>query len=255
MDIPYIGFGTYQLKKQDNIYNLVLNALLLGYRHIDTASIYKNESEIGKAIRDSSIPRNEIFVTTKVSMKDIRKNKIQESITKSLHKLNIGYIDLILLHGYVNDTSWNILEQIYGETELIKYIGISNYNIDQLNILLNDCLIKPYCLQTELTPFLQKTSIIELCKSENIKIVSHSTLTKGQKLNEPLLLTLGHTYNSTSAQILLKWAIQLDYIVLPRTSNLQHMAENINLNFNISDIDLALINTLESGFYTFPIYI
>ena len=247
MQIPLIGLGTYQLKGQV-AYKIVLEALRNGYRLIDTAKLYKNETEIGQAIKDSGIDRKEIFIITKIWIDDIKEGseKIINSILNSLIKLDTTYIDLILLHAPIEEKlleSWSTLEEInLGNVESlrdkIKYIGVSNYNVDHLSTILNKCRIKPYANQIEITPFLPRNRLVKFCQDENIKIIAHSSLAKKKKFGDYNLNDISKKYNINISALLLLCAKYKNYIILPRTSNVKHLEENIQcleieLNFDV----------------------
>lgn len=245
MDIPLIGFGTYQLS---NTYENVLQALQLGYRHIDTATLYKNEAHVGQAIRDSGINRSEIFITTKISLRDIKKNKIKEAVDYCLTTLNCEYIDLMLLHAPV--LSNNLINiKAYQELCLIKdllvnkirYIGVSNYNKTQL--LSINHLPKPYANQIEVTPFCRKLETVTYCKENNIKIIAHSSL---YYLKEYEKIEELQQYNI--ANIMLSWAIHNSYCIIPKSTNKKHMSSNLTLSNNKEKI----LDNMPQSFCKYP---
>ncbi len=245
--IPIIGFGTYCLKGEIG-YNSTLFALKNGYTHIDTASLYDNELEIGKAIIDSNIKRENIWITTKINMKDIKKGKetMYNSILNSLAKLNTEYIDLVLLHGPVDKClieSWTILEDIMLELKnKIRFIGVSNYDVRHLNLILSNCKIKPYANQIEISPYLNRNSLIELCNKHKIIVVAHTSLTKTKKFNDSKLENISLKTNISKPLILLAWALEHNMIVLPRSSNPDHIKENLEC-LNVK-LDSNIMNEL-----------
>nr|QBK88421.1 MAG: aldo/keto reductase family protein [Mimivirus LCMiAC01] len=276
--VPIIGFGTYRLDNETT-YKMVKEALKLGYRHIDTAQLYRNEESVGKAINDiindksNNIRREDIFITTKIWLSNIKNGRkgIIKSIMNSLAKLNVSYIDLLLIHKPVNKKvleSWSVLEDIYngkikGLNGNIKRIGVSNFNIKHLQIIMkssNKCEhrervpVKPYANQVEITPFCKQKEIVDFCEKNNIKIISHSSLTKGHMFHHILLNELEEKYKRSSAQILLKWAILKRYCVLPRTSNKEHLKENFNLNFCIDSKDIEKLDNINEFYSTHKIY-
>jgi methylglyoxal/glyoxal reductase len=228
--IPRIGFGTYQLIG-NTAYTSTLNALKLGYRHIDTAPLYKNETEIGKAILDSNIDRSEIWITTKVSPEIIKKGTIaiHNSIIESLQKLNSGYIDLILLHAPVDKhlkLAWKALEDIVSEGK-VRFIGVSNYGINDLEITMKDCKIKPYTNQIEVNPYLNRDELINFCQIHNISISAHTSQVKNCMKRDSKLLEIANELNITPVSLLYAWALNKNMIILPRSSNIEHMEENL----------------------------
>jgi len=239
--IPICGFGTYCLKN-DVGYNCTLYALNNGYNHIDTASLYQNETVIGKAILDSGIDRNKIWITTKINMHDIAsgKDKMHNSVLNSLKNLNTDYIDLVLLHGPVDNViseSWAILEDIMLEMKgKIRFIGVSNYDVRHLNIILSNCRIKPYANQFEISPYLNRDELVKLCNDNDIIIVAHTSLTKNKKFNDLKLENLSVKTDISKPLILLAWALQHNMVVLPRSSNFEHIKENLEcLNVKLND--------------------
>lgn len=244
LNIPKCGFGTYKLSGEI-AYTSTLNALHSGYTHIDTANLYKNEVEIGKAIKDSGILRENIWITTKVQIGDIRRGKdaIYDSVVNSLEKLQTGYLDLVLLHGPTDDvvTSWKALEDIVlGNVEQLKdkvrYIGVSNYEIRHLNILLISCRIKPYTNQIEVSPYMPRIELVEYCRQKDIIVTAHTSLLKGNKFDDSKLENISNRIKINKPLILLAWALWHDMIILPRSSNLEHIQENIkSLNVKLVD--------------------
>ena len=261
--IPSIGIGTYKLDPQ-TAFTIINEGLKLGYSHIDTAQLYKNEESVGKAIKNSGVDREKIFITTKVWITNIKKGKekIIESVKDSLQKLETDYIDLLLVHAPVIGeivNSWAVLEDIYldkvpGLEGRVKRIGVSNYRIGELELLLNKCVIKPYANQIEITPFCRRDLLVDFCVDNDIVVIAHTSLTKGNKLDHQLVVDLGKKYGVPSAKILLKWGLQKGYMVLPRTSNLDHLKENLELDFNISDEDINMLDKISETYCSLPQY-
>ncbi len=264
MNIPRFGLGTYKLKKDnDEAYLSVKKALELGYRHIDTAALYNNEESVGRAIKDSGISREEIFITTKIQRADIWKGekRMIRSINRSLKKLDVDYIDQVLLHAPIEEKlleSWQILEKIYKDGK-IRHIGVSNYKIEHLKIILKDCKIKPYTNQIECSPFLVRHDLVNFCKNNNIKVVAHSSLTKGEKFDDPLINEIATKYDKSPACILIMWGLFKGFTIIPRTCNVDHLIENygcsISSNFLVEQ-DIERLDKLdEHQFATHPQYI
>jgi diketogulonate reductase-like aldo/keto reductase len=254
MDIPQSGFGTYRLK-EDTISSVILS-LQNGNRHIDTAPLYKNEKEVGIAIQNSGIDRRHIFVTTKISRDKLKSNSIAESITHSLYTMNLDYIDLVLLHepiDYINN--WKLLNSFFlteGKNR-IRHIGVSNYNTQHLSAI-SDIKI-PYCNQIEINPFLHRDNIQTHCNLNNIKIVAHSPLAKGEKLQHPLLVDISKKVNKTPAQLMLKWNQNQKHIIIPRSKNKQHILENMTLDFDVGAEEQCVLDSLDIQYATHPKYI
>jgi diketogulonate reductase-like aldo/keto reductase len=228
-----IGFGTYKLY-QDS-YWATLYAIRTGYRHIDTAQLYRNEDQIGQAIRDSGISRSDIFITTKVLNRYQKGgiDQILDSFIQSLVSLQTDYVDLLLLHAPVPGKyvqAWSVLEKLY-QKGLCRNIGVSNFDIEHLSELLKHCRVKPYCNQIEISPFYIRTELSEYCRIRNIKIVAHTNLTRGHKLSE------------FTPDILLSWAYQRGYYVLPRSGNKEHIRNNLKFS---RKLDLTILDGLNN---------
>ncbi len=251
MELPNIGLGTYQLAPEQT-YRSVRWALEIGYRHIDTAALYRNEKQIGQAIRDSGISRQQIFVTTKISPKAM----LKPAIESSLHQLDLGYIDLMLLHYPDTRQTWKELSRLYCElykSRLIHYIGVSNYQERHLKQLEG---IKPYANQIEVTPFLQRQKLREYCQKQGIYVVAHSSLTKGIHLNNQQLLEIMTENSLNGAALLLKWALQNNIKIIPRSANQKHIFANFNLPSQLlSEPMMKCLDNLDCGFATHPQHI
>ncbi len=262
--IPFLGIGTYKLEA-DQAYHIVLNALKFGYQHIDTASLYRNEQAIGKAIIDSGIERKHIFITTKVWKKDIKKGKenIIKSIRTSLESLKLEYIDLILLHVPVNKKiveSWKIMEDIYfGRIQELKnkvrFIGVSNYQIEDFEVIKKNCQIMPHANQIEISPYFYRENLINYCKSNGTIVIAHSSLTKGIKLNDQKLINIASELEITPAILLLSWILDKKIIAIPGTSNIEHLRENLKaINITLTADLVEELNNFSSRFVCFPKY-
>lgn len=254
MEIPQIGFGTYRLHKKTT--DSVSYALKSGYRHIDTAPLYKNEAEVGAALNRCGIERKQIFVTTKISRNELKTNSIEESIKNSFEKLNLDYIDLLLLHEPIDfENNWQLLCDYY-ETKgkgKIRNIGVSNFNEIQIEKI---CSKKaPYCNQIELNPFLHRDKIIEKCKEKNIRIVAHSPLAKGEKMDDKTLIKVSQKYSITPAQAMLNWNYEQGNIVIPRSSDNNHIEDNLDLNFQTQQSIFEELNNLDQQYSTHPKYL
>jgi 2,5-diketo-D-gluconate reductase B len=226
--LPTFGLGTYRLKGEC-VYETVKSALMMGYTHIDTAELYKNQKEVGAAIRDSGVDRRQLFLTTKIDPYMIRDGLIQESLDRSLQDLGMDYVDLVLLHAPVSDVAaeWEELVKIQSANKKkFRHIGVSNYKIEHLKAL-EDSPIKPFCNQIEITPFLQRIDLHVECVQAGIPIVAHSSLTKGKKFNDPVLTEISQDCELDPSEILLKWGLSQGITVLPRTGELEHLEQNL----------------------------
>lgn len=236
-DIPILGFGTWQLTG-DRAYTAVSEALQAGYRHIDTAAIYNNEEEVGRAIADSGISRSDLFVTTKLWNDDHVDPR--GALQTSLQKLKLDYVDLYLIHWPVPERqeSYRVLEML-NKDGMTKSIGVSNFTIDHLEALLQSTNITPAVNQVEFNPFLYQKELHEYCVSKNIALEAYSPLTRAHELDNTALLNLAQKYNKTSAQIMLRWAVQHNIIVIPKSGNPDRIRENADIfDFELSKEDI-----------------
>lgn len=248
--IPSIGFGTSLINGEECI-NAIKNAIKIGYRHIDTASAYENEIEIGKAIKQCNIERKKLFITSKVWIDSMGYENTIKSFNQSLKNLDVEYVDLYLIHwpknnnDEINIETWKALEEIY-KTGKARAIGVSNFLVKHLKPLLEKCEIMPMVNQLEYHPGLIRKDIIEYCKNYNILIEAWSPLGKGRVLNNNELIRLADKYNKSVAQICLRWCIQNEIIPLPKSQNESRMKENIDIfNFELSEEDIVKINNIE----------
>lgn len=257
--IPKLGFGTYRLKG-DTVYNSTLQALKQGYTHIDTANLYRNETEIGKAIKDSRVCRNKLWLTTKIQVKDIRKGKeaILSSIMNSLKELDTEYLDLVLFHGPDEKIveSWKFLEEIFVELKnKIRFIGVSNYDISHLELLLGSCKIKPYANQFEVSPFWNRDELIQYCRNKGIIAVAHTSLVKGEKFNDQKLTQLSQKVKIIEPLLLLAWALHKGLIVLPRSAKVEHIQENMKcLTIQLDSEIMRTLDSFHEDYCTHPQY-
>jgi methylglyoxal/glyoxal reductase len=247
--MPLLGLGVYDM------YNLeaeqaVLWALETGYRLIDTAEMYHNETEIGNAIRESKINREEIFVTTKVNNSDHGFDKTLRAFDTSLQKLNIDYIDLYLIHWpikHARKETWLALEKLYQEGR-VKAIGVANYLIPFLNELESYATIVPAVNQVEFSPYLYLKDLVDVCKTKNIQLQAYTPLVRGLRMNDPKLQRIAKKYDKTPAQIILRWALQHGISSIPKSANLQRIKENFNVfDFQITQEDMSFIDTFNEN--------
>lgn len=241
------GFGTFQIKDP-----VILNeAIKNGYNFLDTAELYRNEKIVIDVIKSN--PDKQLFVSTKISYIAIEKQKIEKSFNERLALFKDIRINLLLLHKPSNDCKrdWNLLCDLWSKNrDRIDYIGVSNYDTKHLEQI-KDCHIQPFCNQIEVTPFFSRTKLVELCKNNGILVISHTTLTRGIKFDNPILINLADKYSTNVPKILLKWAKQNGYVTIPRTSRLDHLLENIkDSNFIISNDDMKSLNyDLNEGYF------
>ena len=250
IEIPALGLGTYKIgRTHEDVYNAVRTALDLGYRHIDTATLYINEKPIGKAIRESGIPREDIFITTKLWGSDILNNQILEAFDGSLHNLGIDYLDLYLVHwpgkGMIEST-WKEMEKIYMSGK-VKSIGLSNHLIHHMEEVLKTATITPVVNQVELHPYLTQGDVIDYCKKHNIVPEAWSPLgsSKVPLLKDEVLIWIGGKYGKSPAQVVLRWNIQKGIVPIPKSSNEERQAENLNIfDFELTEEEIKQIDKL-----------
>ncbi|MBD3196073.1 MAG: aldo/keto reductase [Candidatus Lokiarchaeota archaeon] len=246
--IPRLGFGTWELEREEAL-NPVKWALEIGYRLIDTAAIYANEKFVGKAIKESGIDRNKLFITSKVWNTDQGYEKTLKAFDASLNRLDLTYLDLYLIHWphKLSGETWKALEEIYNDNR-VKAIGVSNFSINGLEDIINNYDIVPTINQIAMHPLKYKENrdLIAFCKERNIKIEAYSPLTHGVKLDYNKFKEAADKYNKSVPQILLRWSIQHDFVCIPRSGNKQHIKENVEIfDFQLDEDDMRTLNTLK----------
>ncbi|KAG0084222.1 hypothetical protein BGZ92_010087 [Podila epicladia] len=252
--IPLLGLGVYATEPGKATEDAVLWALQAGYRHIDTAAIYGNEASVGNAIRKSGIPREQIFVTTKLYEDDQGFEKALEACDLSLEKLGLDYIDLYLIHSplmgaELRNESWNALQKLVAQGK-VKSIGVSNYGVHHLKELLgSNPTIRPVVNQIEVTPFNTRTDIVSFCESQNIAVEAYSPLSQGHKLQDPTLLKIATKYSKSPAQVLIRWSLQKGFIVIPKSANKGRIEQNADVfDFDLADGDMNVLDSLNENF-------
>ena len=252
VQIPLLGLGTY-LATGSTAQRAVRVALECGYRHIDTATLYDNERHIGKAVRASGIAREQIFVTTKLWNSDHGYDQAYRACHQSLRQFGFDYVDLYLIHWPVRDLrrdSWRALERLLKEQKC-RAIGVSNYMIHHLEEVLGEGTIAPAVNQIEFSPFLYQRELLECCRENGIELQAYSPLTKATRLQHPVLRRVAERYGRSPAQILIRWALQQQLIVLPKSSDPERIRENAQVyDFEIGPRDVQTLNALDEGLHT-----
>ncbi len=251
IQIPQLGLGVFEedfdiSKTKD----AVLYALKTGYRHIDTAAIYRNEEEVGKALKETDVPRNEIFITTKVWDTNQGYDKALKAYDASLKALKVDYIDLYLIHWPVKahrKDTWRALEKIYEEGR-VKAIGVSNYLVPHLKELETYANIIPAVNQIEHTPFCNMSDTAAYCKEIGTALESYAPLVRGLKRDHPVLLSVAKKYGKSTFQVLIRWALDQGIITIPKSSSPNRIKDNYEvLSFRLDQEDLKKMSTLHEG--------
>ncbi|MBE18576.1 MAG: aldo/keto reductase [Thaumarchaeota archaeon] len=247
IEIPIIGLGVWGMSK-NKTENAVKSAINTWYKHIDTAQIYKNEEQVGKAVKE----RKDIFITTKLWESNFGYEKTIEACERSLSKLN--RIDLFLVHSphkpKLRKETWEAMQYLL-KNKYVKAIGVSNFGIHHIKEILSWAEIGPCINQIELSPFLQRTELVNFCKANGISTTAYSPLTHGIKINDKKLKKISERYKRTSAQILIRWSIQKGNIAIPKSSNKNRIEENFDVfNFKIKNKDMELLDEFEQEFIT-----
>ncbi|WP_048306045.1 2,5-didehydrogluconate reductase DkgB [Halomonas sp. PR-M31] len=251
--LPSIGLGTFRLKEQDVI-DSVTSALELGYRHIDTAQMYENEEAVGKAIKQSGIPRDEIFLTTKIWWDRFEHDDLIASLEESCRKLGVDQVDLTLLHWPSPNDEVPMSEYLGALSEarekgLTKRIGVSNFTVAQIN----EALSMPggehiVTNQIEVHPFLANRKLVEHCQSKGLQVTAYMPLAVGKVMDEPVLKDIAKTHDATPAQIALAWVAQRDIVVIPSSTKPEHQKSNLEaLDINLSQDEMTRIDKLDAG--------
>lgn len=249
--MPILGFGVYQISDQEECERCVLDAISVGYRSIDTAQAYGNEEAVGRAIKKCGIPREELFITTKVWISNAGYEKAKKSIEESLQKLQLDYLDLLLIHQPFNDYygTYRAMEDLYKEGK-IRAIGVSNFYPDRLIDLIKFNEIVPAVNQVETHPFNQQVKAQEIMKKYGVQIESWGPFAEGRNgmFTNETLKTVGEKYNKSNAQVALRYLIQRGVVVIPKSVHKERMIQNFDVfDFELSKADMDMIAKLDKG--------
>jgi diketogulonate reductase-like aldo/keto reductase len=252
-EIPIFGLGVYQSEGGTETQNAVTYALEAGYRHIDTARIYRNEDDVGIAIRNSSLKREEIFITSKLWNSDHGFKSTITACDNSLKKLGIDYLDLYLIHWpvpYLRNETWTAMEKLFKDGKC-RAIGVSNYTVRHLQELLPLCEIVPAVNQVEFSPFLYQKDLLDYCKAKGIQLEAYSPLTRGEKLHDPTLKQIAAKYSKTTAQLLIRWCLEHNLVAIPKSVTKQRIIENSRVfDFSIAPEDMKILDSLNENLHT-----
>jgi 2,5-diketo-D-gluconate reductase B len=246
--IPALGFGTWQLRG-DACRKSIVSALETGYRHIDTAQIYENEDEVGHALKDSTVPRQDIVLTTKIWMNNVRTGDMQQSLTKSLTSLQTDYVDLLLIHWPVKDVSINEQMQALCDVRdqgLAKLIGVSNFTVAQMKEITDTLGVPIACNQVEYHPFLNQRPVLDFVRGHDMVLTAYSPVARGKVMEDKTIGAIAKKYGKTAAQITLRWLVQQERVAaIPKAADPQHAQSNFDIfNFTLTEDEMRSIHAL-----------
>jgi len=255
IEIPKLGYGTFKTPDDQTGVEAIVHALQLGYRHIDTAQGYKNEESVGKAIKLAGIPRHELFITTKVANSIRGFENTMKSLDESLMKLDVDYIDLVLIHWpnpiafreqwqFMNSETWRALESYYSQGK-IKALGISNFRPHHISELLKTAKVKPSVNQIRICPGDVDTETINFCREHDMILEAYSPLGQGLVFEVEEIKDLASKYNKSIAQVVLRWSLQMGFVPLPKSVTALRIKANMDLyDFQLEEEDLSLLTNL-----------
>lgn len=249
VEVPLVGFGTFQITEPLEAEKAVINAIKSGYRHIDTAQSYMNEEAVGKGISKSGVARSELFITTKIWVENVSYKGVLDSFERSLKRLDLEYIDLLLIHQPYNDVygAWKAMEELQ-ESGRVRAIGVSNFSVDRVVDLAAFNKVTPQVNQIEINPFHQQTETIEALKNEKVVVEAWAPFAEGKNniFSTPILKDIGDKYNKSVAQVIVRWLVEQDILVLAKSVNINRMKENIDVfDFSLSTEDKEKIAKLD----------
>ncbi|MBQ8177721.1 MAG: aldo/keto reductase [Clostridia bacterium] len=244
-----LGFGTYKITGDFDAKLAVLSALRVGYRRIDTAVFYENEDRIGLALKETDVPREQIFITTKLWTDVNTYQKTIDRVNKSMELLGVDYLDMVLIHWPHKDVkeTWKALEDLYLSGKL-KAIGVSNFKEHHIEEMKEYFRIKPHLNQVELHPEFRQFELVEYLKKEGIQVEAWSPLMRGEALSLPVIQKIAAAHNATPAQVILAWDIYEGIAVIPKSTKVERMQENFGcLSVSLSEEEVAMLRTLNNG--------
>ncbi|MFD4929791.1 aldo/keto reductase [Peribacillus butanolivorans] len=248
--MPQVGFGVFKVKNGSETVESVKKAIEVGYRSIDTAAVYENEEGVGQAIRESGLSREELFITSKVWNTDQGYETTLQAFDDSLKRLGLEYLDLYLIHWPGKDKyleTWKALEKLYNEGK-VKSIGVSNFHVHHLEKLLANSEIKPVVNQIELHPLLTQVEIRDYCEKHDIKVEAWSPLGRGSLIEEPTINHIAKKHGKSSAQVLIRWHLQHEIVVIPKSITPSRIEENAQVfDFSLSLNEMNQIDALNKN--------
>ncbi|WP_436629525.1 aldo/keto reductase [Latilactobacillus sakei] len=251
VQMPQLGFGVFQMTDLAECEQAVVDAIASGYRLIDTAAAYHNEAAVGRAIKRSGVAREELFITSKLWVSDASYERAKKGIDQSLQNLGVDYLDLYLLHQPFGDVigAWRALEEAY-KAGKIRAIGVSNFYADQLKNLILSTDVKPVINQIEVNPWYQEHSEVAFAQAEEIQVEAWAPFAEGKHniFTDERIVAIGERYGKSNGQVILRWLLQRDIVVIPKSVHQNRMAENINVfDFELTTAEMATMNDLDKG--------
>ena len=248
--MPILGYGVYQIT-QEECERCVMDALKVGYRLLDTAQSYFNEEQVGSAIKKSGVPREDIFLTTKVWLEHYGYEQTKASVLESMRKLQTDYLDLVLLHQPFSDTygAYRALEELYEEGK-IRTVGISNFYVDRMVDFASFNRIKPMVNQVEINIYNQQKELRKWADKYGIQLEAWAPFGEGRRgiFNDPVIAEIASKYHKTAAQVMLRWNIQRGVVVIPKTTHIERMKENFDVfDFGLTNEDMSAISSLDKA--------
>lgn len=247
---PWLGLGVWKAKEGSEVENAVKTAIQTGYRSVDTAAVYQNEEGVGRAIKECGVPREELFITTKVWNADQGYESTLKAFETSRKKLGLEYVDLYLVHWPVKGKykeTWKALEKLYKEG-WVRAIGVSNFQVHHLKDLMEDCEVKPMVNQVEFHPYLTQKELLAFCKEQNIQLEAWSPLMQGEVVNVSEIQELAKKYGKTPAQIVLRWDLQHGVVTIPKSVKEHRIKENADIfDFELTAEDMAKLDALNKN--------
>jgi methylglyoxal/glyoxal reductase len=248
-DIPLLGLGTFRAEGKE-VVTAINEALAVGYRHIDTAMMYHNEKEVGRAVRESGIDRSELFITTKLARDGQGYRETWQAVEASLENLGLDYIDLYLIHWPVESVlheTWKAMREI-AQKGLSRSVGVSNFTVRLLEDLKTESDFVPAVNQVEFHPFLYQKDLLAYCHKEGTHLEAYSPLTRGKKLDDPRLVKIAEKHHKTTAQILLRWNLEHGVVTIPKSVTPSYIRENAALyDFALDQEDMAVLNDMDEN--------
>jgi methylglyoxal/glyoxal reductase len=253
VEIPRLGLGVYQSPPGMTTERAVRYALTIGYRLIDTAQLYGNEEDVGRALRKSGVSRDDVFITTKVWNSDQGYESTLQACNKSLKRLGLSYLDLYLIHWPVpgmSEGTWKAMVRLLREQKT-RTIGVSNYDVDDLSQLMQSFDVLPAVDQVEFHPFLYQERLLRFCEKNRIRMEAYSPLTRGMRISHPTIVAVANKYRKTPAQVLIRWSLQHGLVVIPKSIREDRILENSRVfDFQLESEDMKLFDSLNENLRT-----